>query len=172
MERIEELIKAIKATLSKLGFYTNYNDDGYQEYDYTLLKRDKTGLEDPEGDEVIARIWMSSNDLEYCCGINELGDLDIKPLLRKNTNKNTAKVRRLFIQWVFLTIKLHAYSLKQGKDKIPKAKQVLFASNGKGPCEEVEQALGGIAKEFWNVSTTRNPSTNSIIKLFVAILIL
>lgn len=168
MKRLQTTIKGIENYLRKLGFYSIEEEASNHEYDYSLFQKNKIESENPDADKHIIRVRMDCHNLHHCCGIVELGDLSIYPLLRSNTSSTNIEVRQLFIQWLFLKVKLLGYSPKQREDKIPVVTKLLFASNGIRECKEVETALLALPKEFTSTSITRNPSSNSLITLFIA----
>lgn len=118
-------------------------------------------------------ISFEIDTIPFCCGIKEIGDVELEDNL-DNFGKGKVKAKRLtilLIQYAFLHTKEQNQSSYKTSEKygIKTAYGLLYTSNGVGQCNLVEEALNLLKKDFKIVSTTRNPSSKNILKLYVAL---
>lgn len=151
--------KDVLASLKKLGFKIEEPGTG----DYVLLedKKDKTW---DDGDE-INHLSIESENLPYCCGVDELGDLSLDKV-GAIRDKNSREGTKLLIQYAFIN-EADTRTVKKAK-KATVATPVIFCSNGKGGCVNVEEAMADMPNNFLLVSTSQNGTGGSVIKVYIS----
>lgn len=120
-------------------------------------------IEDNEDEYEILTIHFNLETLPYCCGVSEIGDLQINNLVHGRLDKRETTLAKYLVRYAFLKAK--GYNLRGTKtNKI--GYPLIFCSNGQGPCEIVEEAMKSW-NQFKHVSTSRNGVGGNIIKVYI-----
>lgn len=170
-------LKHIEAKLGLYGYEIRALDSIYGDgikilHKSTLADFNKSENEDYYGNEhdddyADNHIKFDTETLNFCCGVQELGELDLGSIPTKKKSKNNLYEATKLMALYALILKKDELKSK-GKAKTPTARQLMFTSNGKNGWEIVEEALADEI-HFKLVATTRNPGSKSILKTYIGV---
>lgn len=152
---IEVTTKSILAQLTEKGYNVTTDEDGRKEFE---LRRRSDGV-------CINRLTMRVDGLVHCCGVDEIGDVEIND---SHTKDN--ETLNLFIAYAFLSIKEESVSIPAKDHKgLTRAIGLIFCSNADRCCTKIERVFKTILKDhFVPTPSTINPNSGNTITIFVA----
>jgi hypothetical protein len=156
-QKLKEIEKFLKNQGFKICIDTSINEDNLQEYELEKIKGNYGGE---------AKIDFSKGYLPYCCGILEIGDLEINEYYKdeKSSNKIFTNV---LVQYAFLDqLDLHTQCIST-KTRIRKGKAIIFCGNQEYCSLEAILALTKLPEFFKKVNVFRNTSGN-ILTTFIS----
>ena len=162
MARINALTE-VEAKINSLCLYVDSDSDVYE-----IIRKAKRRTDD---EEILFSIDLdSSQELPHCCGVIELGALELSAVnctLSRAMPKKDLAILKLLIQYRFLDEKRKRQT-KYTQKGIKVCKPVIFCSNGKGECIFVEEALNELTEDFTVVSKSVNPNGRSLITVYIS----
>jgi hypothetical protein len=153
IKEMKKLLKEIIQKLKELGYLVDESMGSFY-------------LQDNEKEENKIELRFEIDDLPFCCGVREIGGLSLSTEINKK-NKDFLKAVKLLIQYAFLTTKEE--HTENTRSKIKRCSLLLACSNGNNDWSIVEEALSEIPEHFILISTTRNPSSENIIKVYISV---
>lgn len=160
---------ALLAELEKMGYEIDEDSEQDEDFSDGDVTRRSFDVMDRDGDS-IAKINISDGGLRHCCGVIELGGLDISESWAFEETKEHNRVVNMATAYVFLYLR-EKYITPTTKRNLsaPYMRPVIFTSNGEEDCVIFEAAATKYLKNAYKVvSTTVNPGSDRTIKIYMS----